>query len=448
MLRVLASRTAAVVGRRPRVAAPFRTPAIAQPLVPRANNGAWSAAPLTPCCNNFSAASLHGVVSVAPIAKAGHALVSLQTTSTGRPSAVGRRGLHTSSSSLTPRRWESPHGSGYGRPWSSFANRLLRFAAVAIGIVLIFVVGSSFIVFLIGLGITAAIVLGVAAAVRRLRGPAASSNVEQWLMRAVGGGAVGPLERGGQPLPFAMAALLGGVLRTAFRRMASSVENESRLGRVIHYNLQQRVRISPTIRTECGRGVMLGLPDTFKSVTSSGSSDAEPRTLVTFEGPLLHERLGERGRLHIEARVVLPLVEEEPEGGLGETADMEARRNARLSERAARRDSERADPDEPPAARLLRTTLQFLREAEEDLEDEVRAGGPVGRLRGVSIEVTRAVLRVGGGASHDITAEVGGMFFDDVTRRSPGAGGTSAPGSQGAAGSARVIDAEFFSKRR
>jgi len=244
-----------------------------------------------------------------------------------------------------------------------------------------------------------------------------------------------------------MAALLGGVLRTAFRHMASSVENESRLGRVIHYNLQQRVRISPTIRAECGRGVMLGLPDTFKSVTSSGSSDAEPRTLVTFEGPLLHERLGERGRLTVEARVVLPLVEEkEPEGG--ETADAEARRNARLSERAERRGAERADPDETTATRRLRSTLQFLREAEEDLEDEVRAGGPAGRLRGVSIEVTRAVLRVGGGASHDVTAEVGGMFFDDVTRRSPGAGGTSASGSQGAASSARVIDAEFFSKRR
>lgn len=299
-----------------------------------------------------------------------------------------------------------------------------------------------------------------------MRGPAASgaaaSSAEQWLARTFlsGGGSAGPLAQGGGGgLPLGpAAALFGGLLSKAARLLAGKLGEESRLGRVIHYNLQARLAGSPTIRAECGRGAVLGLPETFSSVTTaaSGGVDAaggEQRTLVSLDAPILHPRLGDRGRLHVEALVLLPFVAEEGSDAAAAAAvALAAQRALRRAERAARLADEPASPvDEPPAARRLRTTLRFLSDAAEDLEDEARVGGARGRLTGVTIEVTRAVLRAPGGTTHDVTAEIGGIFYDDVTQRAAeaptaatGAGGPGAGGGEGG----RVIDAEFFSRKR
>lgn len=362
---------------------------------------------------------------------------------------IGRplwRGFQSSIALCSQRRWESPLGKDHGRPVKpGLGVRLLGFTAVVVGIGFVVVLGSSLLIFVFAAGCLVAVLVGGLSLFRRLRGPssgAAAANAEHLLMRRfLGNRAVSP--SGPLTVPLGTAALVGTMLNVLLQRMAGSITEESRLGRIVHYNLQQRLSGSPTIRNECGRGVVLGFPDTYTCSSSSSSAgiEAEQRILVTFEGPLLHERMGHRGRLQVEALVHLPLIIEDAAGDTTEavSAAISAQRAARKAERRARLDSAPPAPeDETASSRRHKTTMRFLRDTFEDLEDEARLAPPGSkyRLSGVSIEVTRAVLRTPSGAEHEVTSEVGGVFFDDVTQKHVG---SSAPG-------ARVIDAEFFSK--
>jgi hypothetical protein len=127
------------------------------------------------------------------------------------------------------------------------------------------------------------------------------------------GSGVGDAAGGGPPLPM-LGRWLVSLLGRAAGSIASEVEAQARLGRHLHHNLQARVRRSGTIRTECGRGVLLGPPAVFSSSSSSvgvaggglgvpGGGMSRKVTTVHLEAPLQHDRLGVRGVLVVDATV-------------------------------------------------------------------------------------------------------------------------------------------------
>ena len=218
-----------------------------------------------------------------------------------------------------------------------------------------------------------------------------------------------------------------------------------------------------------------------KEKAPAGGGGAAQRSVVHIEAPIVHERLGARAVLVVDAAVVAPppagdaaaaggggeadgrsggiaaMVRRAwtalrgggaPAGGSDDSEAWREHRQRRLEERAARRErrarlreerGEHGAPHAPDVAELH----EFIQQMSEDVEDEARFGG--GEVPPLQFNVTRAELRMPGGRVVDITDEIGGLFVEGVFDAAHTPGGRRPPP---AADRGRVIDADWSDPRR
>ncbi|RYY37280.1 hypothetical protein EON62_01230 [archaeon] len=372
-----------------------------------------------------------------------------------------------------------------GGRWSSFTRagwsiRHVLAGAVILGIALVAGVGVVLI------ALVAGVVVAILAAPflfrlwRATRGGAstpgrAPANIVNAMfegMQSPQGGA-----RGG--LSSAMLNVMAGAVSTMSRALASAAAGEAQLGRFLVYNIAHRVSRSRTLAARFGRGVTIGLPLQLVQATSTTAVYGQPgqtRTVITMSVPVYNE-----GRLMVGTLTVKALVRANPyttgkvgaievlaagdqssnssqrlagsaRGGeppaLVDTtapnanivavapvdaaarAAYRALRGVRTTERFERRAAsgelrtDGATPSAVPSVDEVESevgdTFEFMRDMLEDTRDE--------RLNGVHpavcFDVISAVFAPSRGRSSDLTADLGGIVYDDLT---PAGGEQAAP---------------------
>lgn len=426
----------------------------------------------TPAASNVRPSQPLAVARLAPLGRPpGGTAASL-------PAGAPRRGLHGTPSAGQDFRPHRPSGGfggggggGGGRPFVSWP------LALALGGVVVMVFGGALLVLLVPIVLFGG---GALVLLLLLRGGGASrgAGALQSLLGRLGGAAPAG-GAGAAPSPLLGRWALS-LLARATSALAARAEAQARVGRYVHHNLQARVRASPTIRELCGRGVVLGPPVAMHTLTASVGVGVPPAgasatsTRVRCEAPIVHDRLGARAMLVVDA-VVTPAPPPAPSGGSGggDIADaaqsawgrfkayaegvvasvtggerraggggegedpreaayreVRARRMRERVERRARRARAGAGGDpghhrgssgHNPLGMDVGEVHEFIREMMEDVADEAAHRGD-GRPP-MTVVVERAELRLPGGRAVSMDDELGGLFVEDVFTAATGAGG-------------------------
>lgn len=371
------------------------------------------------------------------------------------PAVAGRsRLLHSSGSSNQD--FRPPHF----RPGSHGDVRPPGFSwplILGLGAIVLMLFGGALLVLIVPLLFLVALGSFVAFAARNGRG---ASIVQSLVSKAGGPAAAGS---GGRQMP-----LLGqwgfSLLARVTSALAAQAEQQARMGRYLHHNLQARVRASSAIRDACGRGVLLGPPTVMSTATASvgvgglglpvGSAQT---TRIHCEAPIVHDRLGARAMLVVDTTVTPTPpagagARSDGSSGSGDVVDVvrsawgrftsyangiiasvsggsdsgdsedprEAayrdQRRKRAEERMGRRERRARAGTGPtgggPTGLDVQDIHDFIRDMVEDVEDEARFKGD-GRPP-MAIVVERAELRLPNGRVLDLSDEMAGLFVEDV----------------------------------
>lgn len=296
-----------------------------------------------------------------------------------------------------------------------------------------------------------------------------------------GGGEVATTGTPGGGEPGALATMLFKGMEALAGMATRSSEDDARLGKYLVYNLGTRLPRCLPIREVAGRGAVLGPPSQLAATSTSSSGGGETRTAIRIVVPVLHDTLGTRGFLTVDALLrPNPYAPSPPAAAGGDpatplgagngTADVVIRsgvlggapvavaavrasaeanaalaalRRSRMAERFAAHDARRARTVDAAAAesrapvaagrRSASSTngvaraggdehdmeaevgdaATFFRDMQCDLQDEMRT---LGLQPAHVFDVRRAMFTTVGGTAVDVTRDLGGVQYDDLSR--------------------------------